>query len=296
MSEVFASDLPSGPRFVLLAYADNADDEGVAYPSQRTVADKTGNGQSTVRRHVSWLVENGLMRERPRWNDSTVYRIDRDALRARARVAIRTRQTRPGDAEVPDMTPTQIGGGPKSSRPPLDLSGTPAQIEQTPTQNERLTVSEPSPEPSSEPSTLPRAAREDVSDDEGALPGMPIPPQPEPKPADEYEAETGFVEFWTSYPRKIDKRAALRAYRAARKRGVTVDRLLLGSRAYALECKGRELRYVKHPSSWLNADAHANEPERPTAVGPAPAGGGRGKFDDMPDEPLAESSYDPYSF
>jgi DNA-binding IscR family transcriptional regulator len=59
MTRVWETDLKSGPKFVLLALADHADDEGYCYPSVDHLAEKTGMGESTVRRHLDNLVANG---------------------------------------------------------------------------------------------------------------------------------------------------------------------------------------------------------------------------------------------
>ncbi|MCW2902232.1 MAG: hypothetical protein JWO67_4497 [Streptosporangiaceae bacterium] len=70
-----------------------------------------------------------------------------------------------------------------------------------------------------------------------------------------------FPAFWAAYPRKVDKRTAEKAYRAALKRGADADRLLAAAQAYAASQRGNELRFVKHPSTWLNAEAYDNQPE-----------------------------------
>jgi hypothetical protein len=127
----------------------------------------------------------------------------------------------------------------------------------------------------------------DATGDDGALPGMPEPAPVEAAPADEYEAEPGFIQWWAAYPRKVDKRKALAAYRRARKRGVSIDDLARGVNRYAAERRGQDPQYTKHPTTWLNADAHANEATpaspRTSTLGPAPVGS-PGKFDDMADE------------
>lgn len=71
----------------------------------------------------------------------------------------------------------------------------------------------------------------------------------------------GFPDFWQAYPRKIDRLVAIKAYRAALKRGATPEVLAEAAAAYAAATRSSELRYVKHPSSWLNAGAYENQPE-----------------------------------
>ncbi len=70
-----------------------------------------------------------------------------------------------------------------------------------------------------------------------------------------------FSEFWITYPRRIDKRAAERAWKAALKRGNRDGAIVLAARRYAKEKVGTDPKYIKHPATWLNADAFDNEPE-----------------------------------
>lgn len=83
-------------------------------------------------------------------------------------------------------------------------------------------------------------------------------PPPKPDPED-----VGFAEFWSRYPRKVDKRAALKAYRAAVKRKADPEHLLAAVTAYAQRCQGTEPRFVKHAATWLNAASYDDEKETP---------------------------------
>ena len=68
---------------------------------------------------------------------------------------------------------------------------------------------------------------------------------------------TAFDEFWSVYPKKVDKRAALKAFKSALKR-VGFERLIDGATKYAND-PNREARFTKNPATWLNADAWENE-------------------------------------
>lgn len=72
-----------------------------------------------------------------------------------------------------------------------------------------------------------------------------------------------FEQFWKEYPKKQDKRAALRAFRSALNR-TTFEEILAGVRRYANDPNLPEMRYIKNPATWLNADAWENMslPER----------------------------------
>jgi hypothetical protein len=66
-----------------------------------------------------------------------------------------------------------------------------------------------------------------------------------------------FNEFWKEYPRKLDKGAAFRAFRAALK-VASFEEILAGAIAYRND-PNREAEYTKYPATWLNADAWENE-------------------------------------
>lgn len=80
----------------------------------------------------------------------------------------------------------------------------------------------------------------------------PVASLPEPDP---------FDEFWAAYPRKVEKRAAEKAWRAALKRKAKPEQIIAAANAYAARSRGVEARFVKHPASWLNAGAHDDLPE-----------------------------------
>ena len=68
-----------------------------------------------------------------------------------------------------------------------------------------------------------------------------------------------FDNFWKEYPRKSDKRAALKALRSALNRASFED-ILAGAIKYAQDPNLPETRFIKHPATWLNADAWENGP------------------------------------
>ena len=66
-----------------------------------------------------------------------------------------------------------------------------------------------------------------------------------------------FDEFWKEYPRKSDKRAALKAFRSALTRA-DFEEILTGTIQYANDPNLPEPKFIKHPATWLNADAWLN--------------------------------------
>jgi hypothetical protein len=66
--------------------------------------------------------------------------------------------------------------------------------------------------------------------------------------------------FWSAYPRKVGKAAALRKLEAVRKAGqVTFATLMAGVERYATACLQIERKYQKHPTTWLNAGCWDDE-------------------------------------
>lgn len=60
-----------------------------------------------------------------------------------------------------------------------------------------------------------------------------------------------FDEFWSVYPRKVAKVAAMKAFNKALKMASPAV-ILEGAKAYARQRAGEDANYTKHPSTWLN--------------------------------------------
>lgn len=90
--------------------------------------------------------------------------------------------------------------------------------------------------------------------------------------------DTAFGEFWSIYPKKVDKRAALKAFKSALKRAA-LEVIISGARKYAAD-PNREPRFTKNPATWLNADAWENEslPAKVSNMKPPAEGPGKGDW------------------
>ncbi len=94
----------------------------------------------------------------------------------------------------------------------------------------------------------------------------PLPPEPasastRSTAAREDEPE-GFADWYGRYPRHVGRRAAARAYRAARRRGVTVEALDAALTAWLPALREREARFVPYPATFLNSgDGDAPPPD-----------------------------------
>jgi hypothetical protein len=78
------------------------------------------------------------------------------------------------------------------------------------------------------------------------------------EPSTETHERELFEEFWKEYPKKSDKRIALKAFKSAMRR-TTFDQILAGLIAYRQATESIEQRFVKNPATWLNADAWENQ-------------------------------------
>jgi hypothetical protein len=77
--------------------------------------------------------------------------------------------------------------------------------------------------------------------------------------ADDWPDDFGDA-FWQAYPRKTEKLAAMRKLAMLRKSGiVTFADLMAGVKRYADAMRHTEPKYVKHPTTWLNAGCWADE-------------------------------------
>lgn len=71
-----------------------------------------------------------------------------------------------------------------------------------------------------------------------------------------------FQAFWTAYPRKVAKGAAVKSWGAALKRGADPVKVIAAAAAFDAACLGKEREYVPHASTWLNQERYDDEPER----------------------------------
>ena len=178
MGMAFKTGIPRGQRFVLVKLCDCANDEGLCYPSQETLAEDTGFATTAVRQHIKWLKENNFIksarRQSGRERKSDIYRINVALLEkcyaeAAKRKAVRQAKMweEPSDYEPSDFEP--------SDYEPSDFDAKNHQIlSDEPSDFDGSLYEEPSEEPSVEPSELnARAAR---------APAEPHPAKPQAAP------------------------------------------------------------------------------------------------------------------
>jgi hypothetical protein len=77
-----------------------------------------------------------------------------------------------------------------------------------------------------------------------------------------------FDEFWQSYPRRIAKLAALKAWNKSLKHD-TADNIIAGALRFARQRAGQDPKFTPHPATWLNAGRWMDEPEQQHLTGVA---------------------------
>lgn len=159
MGMAFKTGIPRGQRFVLVKLCDCANDEGLCYPSQETLAEDTGFATTAVRQHIKWLKEHNFIksarRQSGRERKSDIYRINVALLEkcyaeAAKRKAVRQAKMweEPSDYEPSDYEPSDF-----DTKNHQILSDEPSDFDGS-------LYEEPSEEPSVEPSeSNARAAR-----------------------------------------------------------------------------------------------------------------------------------------
>lgn len=90
------------------------------------------------------------------------------------------------------------------------------------------------------------------------------------------DASDDFNRFWETYPRKVAKDAARRAFAAAIRK-MDPSKIIVGAQRYADERRFEDPKYTKHPATWLNGSCWSDE-DRPAHVLPPEARSGGGEY------------------
>lgn len=113
-------------------------------------------------------------------------------------------------------------------------------------------------------STTSAAAAAETDSADGTLFDASAAAQPKPQPAASRSGQPqepeAFDGFWQAYPRRVGRKAAVRAWDKALKDGVPPQRIVSAAEAYARERHGQPTQYTKHPATWLNGGHYDDEP------------------------------------
>ncbi len=111
MSAVWPLEIPPTPKFVLIALADSAWDNGYTYPSIDTLCKRTSFGRTAVIDAVKWLESNGFLRADRDSGRNTRYYVLVDANQSASRTS-----TGNGPVRLPDPTSPPAGPDPSARR------------------------------------------------------------------------------------------------------------------------------------------------------------------------------------
>lgn len=82
------------------------------------------------------------------------------------------------------------------------------------------------------------------------------------KPEPGSDQDHAFVAFWTAYPKKVGKPSGRRAWKAALKRGANPQQIIAAAERFRDDPqRPRDDKYIPHPSTWLNDERYATQPE-----------------------------------
>lgn len=222
-------------KSVLVAIADHAGTDLTCYPSLDRLVEKTELSRNTVKAAIDRLEELGLVRVLSvgRRGQATVYRV---------------------------MATAEDTGQPLTPKP--EVTG---QINQQlrvnhcpPTIKDNNLIYNNIRDPGKGSAIDP----EFPVDLPVAL--VPIRPESVRKPARGQRSRDytdDFEDFWRLYPRKDNKPRAFEVWNRVMDRGISPDTVLACLERVCLgEWKGRDVQYIKHPTTWLNSDPWDNEP------------------------------------
>lgn len=71
-----------------------------------------------------------------------------------------------------------------------------------------------------------------------------------------------FDRFWETYPKRVARGAARKAFAKARK-SATAEQIIAGAERYARQVQGKDPKFTKHPATWLNSECWEDEAPPP---------------------------------
>ncbi len=211
-------------KAVLISLADNANDQGVCWPSIATIAKRVCASERAVQNAIKWLEAAGALKTTRPTGRSTSYTITPAAYAPPHEMHPSTACTPEGNAPPQDVHPTPAGDAPH----PRSICGGPPQ-EMHPNRKE----------PSVEPQGNRQGAR-----------------------AEAKKTQVLFDRFWQAYPRKAAKVDAERAFRKLNADEAMVDELLAAIAAQSQWDLWREEggKFIPLPATWLNGKRWTDQP------------------------------------
>ena len=246
-------------KFTLFMLASYADEAGSCFPSLSTLAKNMGCSRRTVAYAIESLQDKGYIQVISRFNEKGKQTTSRFVLTLDS-----------GGAKSASLGVQNLQGeGAKSASLGVQnlhtkltnqLNLPPEYLPPTPRADVAVTAATAEAAASAAENDPPEKSHfEDVE-----LPLNELQPAAAPGKRHEQPAtapQSDFQAFWALFPKRRDKRAAERAWRAAIKNGANPADIIAGAERYAAERKNQDARYTKYPATWLNAGAWEDEPD-----------------------------------
>jgi hypothetical protein len=268
--------MPLTRKFVLVALADMARDDGTSYASISHLEEYTCMTDRSVQRALADLETTGFVVREFRHGRSTLYRLtDPSSWSAQTPDSLS-----PPTESHPRTTVT--AGGDTVSGEGDTVSG------EGDTQSP-ISITKASPKPKSEAQTSLATLADDVDEARSiATEESPVPDsdllgesaRPAPKRAPKNGRKRapvgtveGWDEFWALYPRKDSKANARKAWNKLKPDDELRAKILaaLATQAEGWRERGTERRFIPHPATWLNGARWDDEPAETINGAPLPA-------------------------
>lgn len=245
-------------RFVLLAIADNANDDGYAYPGVESLADKCLFTQRYVISSIQKLEESGWLRvDRKARNGGNEYYIDVDKLETLGEEFRKIKKARRGKKQTTpvDCLPETSTHEQSSCLSSLGEIDDVFDVKSTAEQGEIYSIPPTPPYKENRQET----SKEPFAQSESALVSVPTKTKTKTVPRIDLE------EIYQAYPRHVGKVAAFKAIEKVRKQR-TQEEILGTVKRYAEKILklGTEEQFIPHPATWFNRGSYDDDDLKPT--------------------------------
>lgn len=143
MTACWPLQMPSSQKSVLISLADNANDEGVCWPSIDRIMERTCLTDRTVQKCLKWLEERGAISRQKRYHRSTVYTVTPDGYQS-----WRNEEDKPEDSSGEDYSGEKSSGEKNAGKPEKECEVDRKKVSYRPEAASPRTVKELKEEPS----------------------------------------------------------------------------------------------------------------------------------------------------
>ncbi|MDE4918175.1 helix-turn-helix protein [Cupriavidus metallidurans] len=228
MSKCWDLEMPPTQKSVLISLADNANDQGVCWPSIPTISRRTCFSERAVQNAIKWLERYHLLKADRSNGRHTSYTLTPGEY---------LMETPAADAPAQQMHGRRKFAGAADAPTPAGNAGVPPQQVRQPPQQV--------PSNRKEPSTEPSGNRQRASAKSGKTAKTPA----------------LFERLWLAYPRKQGKADAEKAFGKLAADEALLEQMLAAIAVQAASAEWREEggKFIPHCSTWLNGQRWLDE-------------------------------------